>query len=435
MKLRIEKAVYGGDGLGRIPDDAGGHGGKTVFVPHVLPGESVECTVTDDRRSFAHARLIEVLEPVQARIAPGCEYFSACGGCQYQHADYEAQIAIKRGILAETLGRAGLSIPENTIEVLHGEPWQYRNRIRLQIRFGDFALCYREAGSHRNVPVDHCPIAMPLLQQALRIFPEAASGCGVEAGLFDEVEFFTNAKEDTLLISLWTNGGSAAVRALPVLCEAIENSLPQLRGGLLFLAETQKGQGRQLAAWGIPQLTYAIEGRSYQVSAGAFFQVNRWLTPALVTSVIADHSGKTAWDLYAGVGLFSNPLAERFEHVVAVEQAAVSARDLRHNVPGKHHRVVSSGTLEFLKQEERARSLRAPELVIVDPPRAGLGKEVTALLSQIGPAEIIYVSCDPSTLARDVQALLHSGYQLRKTTLVDLFPQTYHLETIAELAH
>jgi 23S rRNA (uracil1939-C5)-methyltransferase len=215
-----------------------------------------------------------------------------------------------------------------------------------------------------------------------------------------------------------------------VICEALQILIPEMTGAALFLAETQKEQGRQLALWGKPELLYKVHEREYRVSAGAFFQVNHSLTESLVSRVSQGRAGRTAWDLYAGVGLFSRALAETFERVIAVEQAAVSVRDLRHNLPQTQHRVVASGTLEFLKHQL---NLAAPDFVVVDPPRAGLGKEVTALLSRIGPSELIYVSCDPTTLARDVQLLLHSGYRLRKTTLVDFFPQTYHLETIVEL--
>jgi 23S rRNA (uracil1939-C5)-methyltransferase len=432
MKLRIEKAVYGGAGLGRAAGDSG-VAGKTVFVPHTLAGELVECEIIDDRRSFANARLISVIEPAAGRVTPGCEYFPACGGCQYQHASYDAQIAMKRSILAETMGRAGIALANDAIEVLRSGPWEYRNRVRLHIRFGDSALCYREAASHRNVAVDHCPIAAPLLQTAIRAFPEAAQACGLEAGLFDEVEFFTNAEENTLLVSLWTTRGTARTRAFPGLCEALLESLPSLAGAVLFQTETQKGQGRQQAAWGNPELFYTVGEDACRVSAGSFFQVNRWLLPAMLSRVVANKTGKLAWDLFAGVGLFARPLAGAFEQVVAVEQAASSVRDLRHNLQGGKHRVVASATLDFLKQQVRDRTSQPPALAVVDPPRAGLGNEVTALLSQIGPANVTYISCDPSTLARDVQQLLHSGYQLKNITLVDLFPETFHLETIAEL--
>lgn len=442
MKLRIEKAVYGGAGLGRMGVDGEAEGaradneragsntrtGKTVFVPYTLPGELVECAITEDRRSFAQARLASVLEAATARVTPECEYVPRCGGCQYQHASYAAQIDMKRAILRETLGRAGVSVDEAALELLTGGPWNYRNRVRLHIRFGDHALCYREAGSHRDVPVEHCSIAMPLLQNAIRAFSDAATACGLEAGLFDEVEFMTNESETSLLLSMWTTRGASATSAFSDLCEALQELLPMLAGGLLFEAESQKGQWRQRSAWGTPELLYVVNARSYRVSAGSFFQVNRFLVPAMVEWVTAGRSGALAWDLFAGVGLFASALAGGFEQVVAVEQAASSVRDLRHNLP--RGRVVASGTLEFLKQQQKAKT---PELVVVDPPRAGLGKDVTTLLSQIGPPTIIYVSCDPSTLARDVQQLLHSGYLLRKIAMIDLFPQSYHMETMMEL--
>ena len=433
MKLRIEKAVYGGAGLGRVEDAASPLAGKTIFVPHTLPGELLECEITEDRKSFANARLINVIEAVPMRVAPGCEYFPVCGGCQYQHASYEGQVAMKRDILAETLERAGIAAPP--IDILSAEPWLYRNRIRLHIRFGDSALCYREAASHRNVPVDHCPIAAPALQSIVKEFPAIAEASGLAPGLFDEVEFFTNADESSLLLSLWTTQGSAATRAFPVLCDALREKIPILSGGLLFQSESQKGQGRQQASWGSPELQYTVDEFPYRVGAGSFFQVNRFLIAEMVSRVVAGKSGNIAWDLFAGVGLFALPLASAYASVVAVEAAASSVRDLRHNLQCKMHRVVASTTLDFLKQQARDKSSKPPELVVVDPPRAGLGKDVTTLLSQIGPREITYVSCDPSTLARDLQSLLHSGYQLKNVTLVDLFPETYHLETIAELIH
>ncbi len=140
-----------------------------------------------------------------------------------------------------------------------------------------------------------------------------------------------------------------------------------------------------------------------------------------------------AWDLYAGVGLFARTLAGRFKRVVAVEAAASSVRDLRENLGGGKHRVAAASTLEFLRKARSDGQLK-PDFVVVDPPRAGLGKEVTALLAEIRPAHITYVSCDPATLSRDLKSLLDSGYQLTKLHMVDLFPQTFHLESVAMLS-
>jgi len=169
------------------------------------------------------------------------------------------------------------------------------------------------------------------------------------------------------------------------------------------------------------------------VSVGSFFQVNRFLIDPLVELVTNETSGNVAWDLYAGVGLFSTVLASRFDQIVAVEFSPNSVRDLRHNLHGKSPRVVASSTLEFLHRAHASRE-KAPDLVIVDPPRAGLGKDVTTHLATIRPAHITYVSCDPATLSRDLKSLLDSGYHLSTLRMVDLFPQTFHLESVATLS-
>ena len=190
MKLRIEKAIYGGDGLARIP------AGKTVFIPGTLPGELVEATIATDRRSFATGKLDAVLEPSAERVAPGCEYFPRCGGCQYQHAGAAFQLQMKLDILKETLGRAHVAI-QSEIASLAGPAWGYRNRIRLQAKGS--TLGYRQRQSHTLLPVTHCPIAAPVLEQAIAVVERVA---GLE-DLCEEIEFFTNGEQDQLLISLW----------------------------------------------------------------------------------------------------------------------------------------------------------------------------------------------------------------------------------------
>jgi 23S rRNA (uracil1939-C5)-methyltransferase len=183
------------------------------------------------------------------------------------------------------------------------------------------------------------------------------------------------------------------------------------------------------AAWGRPSLDYAVGSLHYQVSAGAFFQVNRYLVPTLLEEVIAQRSGDIAWDLYAGVGLFAQALAQRFEQVIAVESSPASTADLTRNLHGAGHKRIMQDTLRFLQSPPAGR----PDLVVLDPPRAGLGAEVCQRIAHIQPKKIIYVSCDPSTLARDLRALQPSGYRPVALTLIDLFPQTFHLETVATL--
>jgi 23S rRNA (uracil1939-C5)-methyltransferase len=410
MKLRIEKAIYGGDGLARIP------AGKTVFVPGTLPGELVEATIATDRRSFATGKLDAVLEPSAERVAPGCEYFPRCGGCQYQHTSPAFQLQMKLDILKETLGRAHVPIPSE-IPSLAGPAWGYRNRIRLHVMGS--RLSYRQRGSHTLLPVGHCPIAAPVLGQAVAVAEHVA---GLEE-LCDEIEFFTSGGQDQLLISLWPGPRQRPrEQALEAFADRMRMELPALTGVGLF---TQKN----IKYWGQRSLTYTACGMHYQVSLGSFFQINRFLLPELLQLVVKNRSGRTAWDLYAGAGLFARALD--FDFVTAVESDGFSNDDLKKNLESRPHQVVRSNTLDFLRSQSSAQV--KPELIVVDPPRAGLGKEICGHLSRIAAPNIIYVSCDPATLARDLQTLLESGYFLQTIQLVDMFPQTFHLETVTVL--
>jgi 23S rRNA (uracil1939-C5)-methyltransferase len=426
MKLRIEKAVYGGDGLARIAADEAVSAGKTVFVPGTLPGELVEAGIATERRSFASGELGAILEPSPERVVPGCEYVPRCGGCQYQHASAPSQLQMKLDILKETLARAHVPVPPE-IGSLTGAPWGYRNRIRLHVmKQARIALGYRRQGSHDLLPVTHCPIAAPLLEQAVA----AVTSIGTETGLgslCDEVEFFTNSEQDQLLVSLWP--GAHALRqparlrerALEAFAERLHAQLPVLTGVGLF------AQG-EMMHWGERSLTYTVSGHSYQASLGGFFQVNRFLLPGLLQLAVEKRSGRVAWDLYSGAGLFAQALD--FENVTAVESAGFSADDLKHNLAFKAHRVVRSSTLDFLRSQTRSPARAKPELILLDPPRAGLGKEICSHLGSIGAPAIVYISCDPATLARDLQSLLQFEYSVQTIHLVDLFPQTFHMETV-----
>ena len=434
MKLRIEKAIYGGNGLARIPPpDA--LAGKTVFVPATLPGELVEARIAADRRSFATGELDSILDPSPERVVPGCEYVPQCGGCQYQHANPGYQLQMKLDILKETLQRAHLPVP-SAVGSLAGPPWGYRNRIRLHVtKAPGIGLGYRRRASHKLLPVTHCPIAAPLLEQAIAAVAHIAGETALES-LCDEVEFFTNSEQDALLISLWSGRQQprrTRERALEEFSEKLRAQLPALTGVGLFSPGEPAGQ---VMHWGQRFLTYTVSGHRYQVSLGGFFQVNRFLLPGLLELVLGDgsggkRSGRVAWDLYSGAGLFARVLD--FENVTAVESAGFSADDLKHNLAGKSHRVVRSSTLDFLRNQTRSPLPATPELILADPPRAGLGKEVCTHLASIAAPVIISISCDPATLARDLQTLLQSGYFLQTIHLVDLFPQTFHMETVAVL--
>ena len=268
MKLRIEKAIYGGDGLARIP------AGKTVFVPATLPGELVEAHIAEERRGFANGRLDAILEPSPERVVPGCEYVPRCGGCQYQHANAAFQLQMKLDILKETLVRAHLPLPEE-IGSLAGPPWGYRNRIRLHVM--KRGLGYRQRGSHNLLPVTHCPIAAPLLEQAIVAVtrPRTSGACAMKWNSLPTASRTSSSSPSGPAVK------APSDRALEDFAERLKAELPALTGVGLF-------SGQSMKHWGLRSLTYSVSGHSYQVSLGSFFQVNRFLLPELLQLVLAE---------------------------------------------------------------------------------------------------------------------------------------------------
>ena len=416
--MQIEKPIYGGSFLGRVE-------GKATFVPLTLPGEEARVRIVGEKRSYATAEPEEIIKSAPTRIVPQCPHFGACGGCSYQHADYETQLAWKREILRESLQRGGVPAVEN-IRVLAGQPWHYRNRIRVALdRAG--RVGYRGRRSHEIVPIRECPIAAPLLVQAALGAAETLRSTK-PAFRPTEISLFCNADETQLLASVFV--GSSPTQGFEKFSEAWKERIPAIDGVELVEEGRPGHEPKQLALWGDPSIHYRVGGIDYRVDHGAFFQVNRWLIDDLVKLVASDRRGGLAWDLFAGVGLFSRKLADQFSEVVAIESAPQAKQALNKNLAGTSGTSVASDTLSFLKTYKNA---DRPDLIVVDPPRAGFGPEISSLLGEISAPHIIYVSCDPATLARDLRALLDSGYWLASVTLADLFPQTFHIETVVEL--
>ena len=417
LLVQIEKPVYGGAFLARVE-------GKAVFVPLALAGEQARVRIVEDKRGYASAEVEEIVAASPERIAPACPHFGSCGGCNYQHTGYAQQLVIKQTILRETLERAGVRT-QDEIALLSAEPWSYRNRIRLAFD-AQGKPGYRGRRSHGVVPIAGCPIAAPTLVRAAMSLAQLARESAVKL-LFEEVSLFCNAEESALLATVELRGGTAT--RLQSLAAAWSTLIPQLTG-VQFVQPGHNGKpARTLASWGRNSLDYSAAGAQYRVDHGAFFQVNRWLIDPLVDAVTQDMRGNTAWDLYAGVGLFARKLAAAFEQVVAVESAPPSLAPLEQNLRGTVGKAVRAETLAFLCGNTRHK----PDLVVVDPPRTGLGAEVTTFLGMIGAPALVYVSCNPATLARDLRALTASGYTIASVTLADLFPQTFHLETIVHL--
>jgi 23S rRNA (uracil1939-C5)-methyltransferase len=388
--VTIEKLVYGGCGLARI-------GGRVVLAPFVLPGEIARVRV--DETGF-EADLEEVVTPAAGRADPSCPLFERCGGCHYQHALYELELEQKRTILREVLRRVGkLEAPEE-IRAIGGPPLEYRNRAQFHLAEGEIG--YYAHGSRRLVPVDRCPISSPKINQALaalrgmlpeRRFPR----------FLRSLELFTNETE--VQLNVLESGQPVAQRFFDWCAERV----PGFTGGAI--------------EYPLRQDLYRVRGRS-------FFQVNRFLIGQMVDCALEDAEGGTALDLYAGVGLFSLPLARRFGAVTAVESSGSAAGDLEFNA-------ARAGLAIAVRQqavEAHLASLeKPPDFVLADPPRTGLGKPVARELLRLRPARLVVVACDPATLARDLGALTGGGYAIERMTLIDLFPRTFHIETVVEL--
>lgn len=387
----IEKWVYGGDGLARVD-------GQVVLLPFVLPGEKVEATVRKVKNGLLRGSDVRILSAAPERIVPACEYFTRCGGCQYQHAPYEFQLAAKAAILKETLRRIGGIEYSNEIPVISGDPWSYRNRVQLHFENGKSG--FLRAGSHELCPIDHCPISSPAISEAIGKLSRAVRAPQWPR-FVSSVELFSNDRELQLTI------GDATRPVAARFFEWCGTFLPSLAPGAI---------------------NYEAAGFAFRISRGSFFQVNRYLVDALVGEVLLDREGESAIDLYAGVGLFSVPLSRRFQEVRALERGGPAFRDLEWNARTAPQLKASKGSSEeFLSGLETA-----PDLIVADPPRAGLGASVTTELLRLRTHRLTIVSCDPATLSRDLKALL-SSYEIERLVLIDLFPQTFHFETIAHL--
>jgi 23S rRNA (uracil1939-C5)-methyltransferase len=426
FELIPQKLVYGGEALGH-------HQGRTVLVPRALPGERLEVEEVRTAKGVVHARPLRVLQAAAERVDPPCPYFGRCGGCQYQHVRPEFEPGAKREILRETLRRIGKITWDSEIPLHAAEPWNYRNQAQLKVARqpdGQVALGFFEAESHRLFPVDVCLILSPALNALLAQLRHTEwsarlAGCG-------EIELLADHRDERVAITL--RGSFSATEG-----EAAARDMLSWLRGVVSVALASNGKWQ---VFGEPTLEYAVSDFRYRVSPGSFFQASRFLLPELAAAVTSAQPGAVvavaserqtlALDLFAGVGLFTLPLARRFAQVVGVEASAISAADLVANAEVhslSNVRAVSATAYDFLRRFARAE----PELVVLDPPRAGVGANTLKLLAACRPQRVHYVSCSPPTLARDLSYLVERGYRLDSVELFDFFPQTFHIECLVRL--
>jgi 23S rRNA (uracil1939-C5)-methyltransferase len=406
IQLTLTTQTYGGEAIGR-------YDGKAVFVPFALPGEIVRARIIEEHKNFARAELLEVVKASPQRIIPKCPHFTACGGCHYQHLAYTGQLAAKTELLRDQLSRIGKIANPPVREIVPSpDEWNYRNHIQFHLDENArlaFVAAQTDSPARRETPLSLLPINECHL-------PEAALNT-----LWPTLEFEPGAPLQRI-----------ALRSGDGLMLILESDSPEMPEMELEsdISVVHMVEGDSLVMAGDDYIVIEVLGRPFKVSAGAFFQVNTPMAAKMVEhllEVLPTSPSSTVLDVYCGVGLFSAFFAPRVKKVIGIEVSPASCEDFAVNLDEFDNVELYESPVEdilpYLKDYA--------DMVILDPPRAGLDKAVINALLVHKPETIAYVSCDPSTLARDAARLIAGGYQLKQVTPFDLFPQTYHIESIS----
>lgn len=400
--LELTTMAHGGDALGR-------HEGKVIFVPYAIPGETVRAGITEDKGPYAFARLIEVLEPSPDRVEPPCPYFGQdkCGGCQWQHIDYQAQVRLKAEIVADQLERIGdVGDPPIRPTLADESGWAYRNHAQFHPA-PDGGLGFQRASGEGIIAVERCLILHPFLSE-----------------LYDSLDLDL---ED--LIRLVLRAGTATGDRM-IGFEMEEDRPPALETDEPVSCVLLLNQGGYANLIGENHVTEVVSEHTYRISASSFFQVNTRQAEQLVRLTLAYldlQRDETVLDAYCGVGLFTTHLAERAGLVIGVESAPSAVDDLMVNTEGQDNVEIVEGAVEDALPE-----IIVPlDAVILDPPRGGVERGALDALVDHWPSRVVYVSCDPATMARDAKRLTRGGYRLVQVQPVDMFPQTYHVESVS----
>jgi 23S rRNA (uracil1939-C5)-methyltransferase len=395
VELEINDIAHGGEGVGRVD-------GKAHFIPGVLPGEKVMGRITKDGGSWARAELVEVRSPSPDRIGPRCPHADLCGGCQWQHATYDAQLTWKYNTVVTQLQHIGkIAEPPVADVIAPGPPFGYRNRMDFKVHNGRPAM--HRARSHEMVPLGVCDLLDPRL-----------------AAVFGRLEDLGGVSQ--FVLRCGSNSGDTLM--------IVDGAIPDHAAG--WGVQLARREGKTVTGVAGPaRITEDISGTRFRITGSAFFQNNSHGAAALVALVrdaLQPEPTDTVLDAYAGVGLFGASLATDVDRVIAVESNRIAAADLQRNLDaaGVDHRVIRG------KMESVAGHLdEYADLAVADPPRTGLGQSGIAAVTATSPRRLAYVSCDPASLARDAALLAGNGYQLIEVTPVDMFPQTFHIEAVA----
>lgn len=381
-EVTIERILPGGRGIAHTD-------GQTVMVALAAPGDRLRVRFDRVKGSVAFASIVEVLEPSPMRVEPPCPYFGRCGGCDFQQLNYQAQLDAKVEIIHDCLRRVGGIENSPDFEITPApDEWRYRSRAQWQYDAVAKQLGYFEANSHRVCDVAECAVLTPELQSELeRLRREMNNG-----DLPEDSRYFRAIAGD---------------EAVSIACETARD---------------------------LRDVRRTIHGETYRLNADSFFQTNIDLLPELIEAALGGAQGKSAMELYCGVGLFTVPLARRFERVIAIEDDADATGFARENLHGADLRNVEVVTANVGELGENADALQAVDFLLLDPPRTGAESRVIIAIIKIKPQRISYVSCDPATLARDLKKLIAGGYSIQSIRAFDMFPQTHHVETVVHLS-
>jgi 23S rRNA (uracil1939-C5)-methyltransferase len=400
--ITLEKFTYGGEAMGRLPD------GRAVFVPFGLPDEKVRVELTEDKKNFARAKLLEVLKASPDRVTPKCRHFIECGGCHYQNLAYEKQLQVKTEILRDQLQRIGkIEYPPVKPMVASPSEWNYRNHVQFHLA-KDGRLGFIDSTENAVLPIEECHL------------PET----GINS-FWRNLQFESNA--DVERVSLRTADGD-----LMVVLESESPETPELEVEA-DVSVIHLFDDHPVVLAGKDHLFFNVLGKDFRVSAGSFFQINTKMAEKMVQHLLACvpvSLSTSLLDIYCGAGLFSKFFADRCEKVIGIEFSESACEDFAFNLDEFDNVELYEGAAEEILPALK-RDVSSETCAIVDPPRAGIERHALDGLIQIQPQLIAYVSCDPSTLARDAARLINAGYRLAEVTPFDLFPQTYHIESIS----
>jgi len=404
--IQLEKLTYGGDAMGRLED------GRAVFVPFGLPGERVRVRLTEAKRNFARGELVEILEASPHRIIPRCKHFGVCGGCHYQNLPYEEQLNAKTEILRDQLTRIGkIENPPVQKMVASPSPWNYRNHVQFHLT-EEGKLGYVGANvsfAQGVIPITECHLPEGPINS---LWPHLE----FEPGTNMERVSLRAGKEDDLMLGLES--------------DSPESPEIEIEAGISVVHVFEENP---VVVAGNDHVMISVSGRDFRVSAASFFQVNAAMSEKMVNHLITNlpiTQSTTLLDVYCGVGLFSAFLARKCERVIGIESSSSACEDFSFNLDEFDHVELYEGLAEEVLPGLVGRVINS-SYILVDPPRAGLEKRVVDGILKLNPQVIAYVSCDPSTLARDAARLINGGYRLKDVTPFDLFPQTYHIESIS----